>query len=81
MKTQGHKHPYPMGWLRKYVELKVSKQRKLMFFIHQNFVDEVVTNMVPLDICGVKLGSPYLNVRDAIFRRSVNKYRIVKDGK
>jgi hypothetical protein len=43
-------------------------------------VDEVVANVVPLDICGVILGSPYLYVRDSIFRRRENKYRLVKDG-
>jgi hypothetical protein len=36
--------------------------------------------VVPLDICGVILGSPYLYVRDVIFRRRANWYRLVKDG-
>jgi hypothetical protein len=49
------------------VELKVSNQCNFKFVINQNFVDEVVTDVVPLDICGVILGSPYLYVRDAIF--------------
>jgi hypothetical protein len=63
------------------VELKVIKQCKLKFSINHNFVDEVVANVVPLDICGVILGSPYLYVRDAIFRRRENQYGLVKDGK
>jgi hypothetical protein len=54
------------------VELKVSKQCKFKFSINQNFVDEVVADVVPLDICGVILGSPYLYARDAIFRRREN---------
>jgi hypothetical protein len=37
--------------------------------------------MVPLDICGVILGSPCLYIRDAIFRRRESRYRLVKDGK
>jgi hypothetical protein len=37
--------------------------------------------VVPLDICGVILESPYLYVRDAIFRRRVTQYWLVKDGK
>jgi len=41
----------------------------------------VVVDVVPLDVCGVLLGSPYLYVRDAIFMRRVNQYRLVKDGK
>jgi hypothetical protein len=54
------------------VELKVSKQLKFKFSINQNFVDEVVVDVVLLDICGVNLGSPYLYVRDAILRRRDN---------
>jgi hypothetical protein len=44
-------------------------------------MDEVVADVVPLDVCGVILGSPYLYVRDAIFRRRENQYRLVKYGK
>jgi hypothetical protein len=40
--------------------------------MNQNFVDEVVVDVVPLDMCGVILGSSYLYVRDAIFRRREN---------
>ena len=36
--------------------------------------------MVPLDICGIMLGSPYLYDRKAIFYREVNKYQLTKDG-
>jgi hypothetical protein len=49
------------------VELKVCKQCKIKFSINKNFVDEVVADVVPLDICGFILGSPYLCVRDTIF--------------
>lgn len=38
-------------------------------------------DVVPFDVCGVILGSPYLYVRDAIFRRRANQYWLVKDGK
>jgi hypothetical protein len=40
-----------------------------------------MTSVVPLDVCGVILGNLYLYVRDAIFRRRENQYRLVKDGK
>jgi hypothetical protein len=35
--------------------------------------------VVPLDICGIILGSPYFYVRDINFRRRVNQYMLVKD--
>ena len=36
--------------------------------------------MVPVDICGVVLGSPYLYDRDAVFYRREHKYHLKKDG-
>ena len=36
--------------------------------------------MVPPDICGIMLGSPYLYDRKAIFYREHNKYHLFKDG-
>lgn len=36
--------------------------------------------MIPLDICGVVLGSAYIYDRDAIFHRMENKYHLLKDG-
>jgi hypothetical protein len=37
--------------------------------------------VVPLDICGVILGSSYLYMRDVIFKRRENQYRLFKDKK
>ena len=37
--------------------------------------------MVPLDISGIVLGSPYLFDRKAIFHRHENKYHLFKYGK
>jgi hypothetical protein len=42
-------------------------------------MDEVVVDIVPMDVCGVILGSSYLYVRDVIFRRRSNKYQLVED--
>ena len=36
--------------------------------------------MVPLDIYGIVLGSPYLYDRKAIFYREHNQYRLFKEG-
>lgn len=57
------------------------KQCRFKFAINNNFIDEVEVDVVPFDVCGVILGSPYLYVRDAILRRRANQYRLVKDGK
>ena len=36
--------------------------------------------MVPVDLCGVVLGSPYLYDRDAVFYRREHKYHLKKYG-
>jgi len=40
-----------------------------------------VVDVVPLDICSVILGNPYMWDRDGIYYRRLNKLRLVKDGK
>ena len=44
------------------------------------FIDEVEFDVVPLDICGIVLGSPYLYDRKAIFYREHNRYHLFKNG-
>eukprot|EP00253_Pinus_taeda_P034630 PITA_34630 len=72
--------PYPLGWVCDKTKLQVTRQCKLRFAIGSTFVDEVELDIVPLDICGITLGSPYLYDRKAIFYRSENKYQLTEDG-
>jgi hypothetical protein len=58
--TKPHKKPYPLGWVCKDKILQVTQQCDLKFAITSKFVDEVEFDVVPLDICGIVLGSPYL---------------------
>eukprot|EP00253_Pinus_taeda_P021737 PITA_21737 len=78
--TTPHKKPYPLGWLNDKAQLQVTRQCKLKFSFGSAFVDEVELDIIPLDICGIILGSPYLYDRKAIFYRAENKYLLVKDG-
>ena len=78
--TTPHKKPYLLGWVCDKAKLQVTKQCKLRFVIGSAFVDEVELGIVPLGICGIVLGSPYLYDRKAIFYRSENKYQLTKDG-
>jgi len=64
--TQPHPHTYPLGWVHKNSKLEVTQQCKLKFGINRDFIDEVLLDVVPLDICGIVLGSPYLWDRDAL---------------
>jgi hypothetical protein len=60
------------------MELRVVKQCKFKFAINANFIDEVEENVVSLGVCGVIFGSPYLYVREVIFRRIINQYQLIK---
>ncbi|XP_059064618.1 uncharacterized protein LOC131856732 [Cryptomeria japonica] len=77
--TIPHPKPYPLGWVCNDAQLQVTKQCKIRFAITANFVDEVEADVVPLDICSLVLGSPYLYDRHAIFYRGENKYHLFKD--
>ena len=55
--TKPSRIPYPLGWVCKDKILQVTKQYDLKFAIKSKFVDEVEFDVVPLDICGIVLGS------------------------
>lgn len=40
-----------------------------------------MVDVVPLDICGVILGNPYMWDRDGIYYRILNKMQLVKYGR
>jgi hypothetical protein len=46
-----------------------------------NFIDEVELDVLPLDVCRVVFGSPYMYIRDEIFIQISNQYQLIKDGK
>ncbi|XP_038973019.1 uncharacterized protein LOC120105044 [Phoenix dactylifera] len=81
LETTPHPRPYPLGWIQKDVELRINRQCKFRFAITNQYIDEVTCEVVPLDICQVIFGSPYLWERDAIYFRRAQKYQFEKDGK
>jgi hypothetical protein len=80
LETSTHPKPYPLGWICDNDKLQVTRRCKLRFAITAHFVDEVELDVIPLDIYGIVLGSPYLYDRKAIFHRHENKYHLFKDG-
>ena len=68
---EGHDYPipYPLGWVNKDAMIKGTKQCKIKFLVSADFIDEVELDVVPLDVCGVVFGSPYIYMRDEIFMR------------
>jgi hypothetical protein len=80
LETIPHPKPYPLGWICDDDKLQVTRRCKLRFAITANFIDEVELDVIPLDICGIVLGIPYLYDRKAIFHRHENKYHLFKNG-
>eukprot|EP00253_Pinus_taeda_P029135 PITA_29135 len=80
LETKPHLKPYPLGWIHGKAKLNVTQQHKVKFVIASKLVDKVDMHVIPLDICGMVLGSPYLYDRKAIFFCHENKYQITKDG-
>jgi hypothetical protein len=60
LETKPHPKPYPLGWVCDKAKLNVTKQCRVRFSIASKLIDEVDSNFVSLDICGIVLGSPYL---------------------
>jgi hypothetical protein len=80
LETIPHPKSYPLGWICDNAKLQVTRRCKLRFAITAHFVDEVELDVIPLDICGIVLGSPYLYDRKAIFHHHENKYHLFKNG-
>ena len=53
LQLRNHPSPYPLGWVNKDVEIKVTKQCKIRFVISVDFIDEIEQDVAPLDVCGV----------------------------
>ncbi|XP_004305946.1 PREDICTED: uncharacterized protein LOC101303732 [Fragaria vesca subsp. vesca] len=79
LKTVKHPKPYPLGWIRKEAGLSVVNQCTFKFALHESYIDEVTCDVVPLDVCQVILGNPYLWDRYAIYDRRAQKYTLTKD--
>ena len=59
-------------------KLHVTKQCNSRFAIASKLVGEVYLDVVPLDICGIVLGSPYLYDMQSIFFLHEKKYHLTK---
>jgi hypothetical protein len=70
--VRDHPHPYPLGWVNSYVELKVTKKYKLIFSINANLTNQVEVDVMSFNVSGLGLGSPYLYLKDVIFMYQLN---------
>jgi hypothetical protein len=81
LEVHDHPIPYPLVWVNKDENIKAIKQCKIKFSTSVDFIDEVELDAVPLDMCGVVFGIPYMYMMDVIFIQRDNQYFLIKDGK
>jgi hypothetical protein len=79
LEVHDHPNPYPLGWVNKYVKIKVTEQCKIKFVVSVDFIDEVELDVLPLDVCKVVFTIPYMYMRDVIFLQRTNQYCLIKD--
>jgi hypothetical protein len=80
LEMKPHLKLYPLGWVCDKAKLNVTKKCRIKFAITSKFVDEVDFDVVPLDICGIVLGSPYIYDRKTVFFHHENKFHLTKGG-
>jgi hypothetical protein len=72
LEVHNHTSFYPLGWVNKDANIKVTKHHKIKFAISDDFINEVELDAIPLDVCAVVFGSPYMYMRDVIFMQRDN---------
>jgi hypothetical protein len=80
LETKLHPKPYPLGWVCDKEKLNVTNKCRVIFSIASKLIDEVDLDVVPLDICGIVLGSPYIYDRKEFLFLHENKYHLTKGG-
>jgi hypothetical protein len=80
LNTKMHHKPYSLNWISKDHKLPITNKCIIKFAITSKYVDEVIWDVVPLETCGMVLGSPYLYDQKTIFYREHNQYRLFKKG-
>ena len=67
LETKSHPKPYTLWRVCDNEQLEVTKKCRLRFAITFGFLDEVDLDVVPLEICGIVLGSPYIFDKKEMF--------------
>lgn len=78
LKRKKHPNPYRVTWLQRDHQILVSEKILVQFHI-VNYVDEVLCDVMPMDICHVLLGRLWKYHRHAMYDGWENMYTITKD--
>lgn len=78
LKVEPHPEPYDLAWIDN-TKLRV-RERCLVTFSIGKFKDKVMCDVLPVKLCNIILGRPWLSDRDAHHAARPNTYSVVKGG-
>jgi len=81
LNTEPHPQPYPIQWLNQGKGLKVSTRCLISFSIGENYMDELWSDIIPMDAYHVLLGRPLLYDRKVTYDGFLNTYSLHKNGR
>ena len=79
--TSIHPHPYDVQWLNRHKGLRVTSRCLISFSIGKNYQDKLWFDVLPMDVCHLILGRPWLYDRKVMHDDYLNTYSFTKDGK
>jgi hypothetical protein len=80
LETTTHLKPYKVSWLQKGHQVMVTKQCLAEFKIG-GYRDEIMSDVIPMDVCHIFLGRPWKFYRNFIHDGSKNTYTLEKNGR
>ena len=75
-----HPTPYIISWLQKGHHVLVNEQCKVNFQIG-SYMDQVLCDVVPMDMCHVLLGRPWQYDRNVMYNGRENTFVLEKEGR
>jgi hypothetical protein len=80
METTTHPRPYKVSWLQKGHQVMVIKQCLVGFKIC-GYRDEILSDVIPMDVCHVLLGRPWQFDKNFIHDGRKSTYTLEKNGR
>ena len=76
-----HRRLHNIEWLNQGKGLQVSSQCLLSLSIGQTYKDEIWCDVLPMDVCHILLGRPWMFDRNVLHDGCLNTYSFAKDGR
>jgi len=81
LQSTAHPHPYNIQWLNQGKGLQVNSRCLISFSLSKNYQDELQCDVIPMDVCHILLGRPWMYDRKVMHNGYLNTYSFTKYGK